>query len=185
MKEIIFSSLVAAALVFSGCGGSGSNDGNSSSGNNGGNGNGNGAGNENGGSIPSGDEYNGTKFELNGLYWIPLKEKDDNDTISGRKFFVDAKAECEKIKYRLPTVQELNNTIDDNGVSSLKNKADFNFESVVQSNGNYALQVWSDRNDTVLQLYKDNTSGDKIDVNESYSSGTNFFTCVKDVNNSN
>jgi hypothetical protein len=179
MKEIIFSSLVAAALVFSGCGGSDSDNGgdsNDSSVNNGGDNGGDNNGSENIASLP---DYI-TTVSVGGATWTVLyADKDDanesNGEVDGRISQNDARSKCQEWGMTLASKAQL-----DGNASELKVNATFRNDAPDD------LVVWY--GDVDLKGHYFNSSGDDVEdyTQDDYNdTTTNFFTCVKEANSAN
>jgi hypothetical protein len=184
MKSILLGSIVAAALVFGGCGGSSSKSSSATSNDN--------------GSTPEKKpekepETNSTNPETNtsddtvtigSLVWTKFKKDNDDDIQNdGKISYNDAKSACGGLGMSLPTIEQI-----ESNLSAVATKLDFASVKQADSNATHkaALVFW-DANDTQPAYYIDDTNlsehyatalgnGDKYlrDVNESA-----YYTCVK------
>jgi hypothetical protein len=202
MKKVLFGSVVAAVLIFSGCGSSSSNGGNNNQTQGGGNNNQTQGGGDNSQTQGGGDNNqtqgggdnnqtqgggdnnqtqgggDATTTTFNGLSWTALVPYDDNATKSGKITYSEAEAKCQELGMSLPTESQI-----DVNTSALKADVNFNFENAVNSNGGTALIVWlKDEGVGQKKGYAFDKSGDDyVYTNDApwTNTDTNFVTCVK------
>jgi len=177
MKEILLTSIVAATLIFSGCGGS------SSSSKSGGDQNhttptdGNHTTPTDGNTTTPTDGNTTGDFvsavTVNGLKWTALKKDDDNESLSGYVELNEAKARCQEIGAELPTKQQI---ID--AAPTLKSNDDF------RSDAGDNVVVWFKNSDGKTSYFfngKDsNVSEDNPEyVNNEDAIVKSYYTCIK------
>jgi hypothetical protein len=163
-KKLILGSLVAAALIFTGCG-----DDDTPA-------NGGTPGTESGGTTDnntSGGTTDTTTVTVNGLTWTALIKYDDNDTISGKQTQTEAQARCQEISAELPTMAQLQAA-----AAELKPNTTFRAEAGEQ------VVVWFKDVDLHGYFFNGtdaNTSSDTEDYTDSEwtAASTAYYTCVK------
>jgi len=192
MKSILFGSIVAAALIFSGCGSSSKHkdsnttaegNGNQNQGNqgNGGNGNQNQGGGDNNQSQGGGDnnqsQSNGDTFSINGLTWTKIQ----GDATKAPVSYSEANSTCSASGARIPTLEELQALSYDNIV----NLGNGIYTDDDNNSVNFHGAIWSSTNDEgddayrkVLIVGEDGAISDTaININDA--ENNYYFTCVK------
>jgi hypothetical protein len=194
MKNILFGSVVAAALIFSGCGSSsstktpadnnntqGGGDNNNTQG--GGDNNQTQGGGDNNQTQGGGDNNQtqgggDTTATFNNLEWTALVPYDDNASISGKVTYNAATTLCTSKGMNLPTEAQI-----DLNTSTLMADVKFNFEEAVNSNGGSVLVVWiKDEGIGKSKGFAFDKGGDGyVYTNDTVwtNTDTNFVTCVK------
>jgi len=180
MKNILFGSIVAAALVFSGCGSSSSSssdpikkDDNSSKVDNNG----------------SKSDVNGTTVTIGGLQWTKLKaDNDENgsmDTRDDGKVIQSALANICPDGFALPTVEQINDN-----VAELISNSEFGFqtyETLDKALNKKQLSIW-DSNETTpyYTIYEDVNTTNEYGGPKKFGEGAldksadaAYWTCVK------
>ena len=190
MKEILLTSIVAATLIFSGCGSSSSSgnggdnkgsqvngvgDNNGSQNNGGGDNNGsqNNSGGDNNGSQGSGDEngtQSGNSVTINGYEWRIL----DNNETTGKLTWSDADQKCQQLNMELPSFEQF----DSNASALLTNTTFINDINLSRSGGNRGIYLWTNTNGQVIYL-NDNNRSDNSPDNITDNSEEHYFTCIK------